>query len=119
MSKKSRRRPALESDSTPAPSPIGSSPLDRERTKRFPELFVRKLQRMSSSPLAYLRGAAPLFYEILAARPELASGPAGEGWIVGDMHLENFGAYRPDPLGAAEPASSETTRRRTASFAST
>jgi uncharacterized protein (DUF2252 family) len=79
--------------------------LDRERTKRFPDLFVRKLQRMSSSPLAYLRGAAPLFFEILAARPELAEGPAGEGWIVGDMHLENFGAYRPDPLGAAEPTS--------------
>ena len=86
--------------------------LDRERTKRFPELFVRKLQRMSSSPLAYLRGAAPLFFEILAARPELASGPAGEGWIVGDMHLENFGAYRPDPLGAAEPTASEATAKK-------
>jgi uncharacterized protein (DUF2252 family) len=79
--------------------------LDRERTKRFPDLFVRKLQRMSSSPLAYLRGAAPLFFELLATRPELASGPSGEGWIVGDMHLENFGAYRADPLGADEPAS--------------
>jgi uncharacterized protein (DUF2252 family) len=76
--------------------------LDRERTKRFPDLFVRKLQRMSASPLAYLRGAAPLFFEILADHPELAGGPAGEGWIVGDMHLENFGAYRPDPLGAAD-----------------
>lgn len=79
--------------------------LDRQRTSRFPDLFVRKLQRMSASPLAYLRGAAPLFFEILAERPELAEGPAGEGWIVGDMHLENFGAYRPDPLGAAEPTS--------------
>jgi uncharacterized protein (DUF2252 family) len=79
--------------------------LDRDRTKRFPELFVRKLQRMSSSPLAYLRGAAPLFYDLLAARPDLAEGCGGEGWLVGDMHLENVGAYRPDPLGAAEPAS--------------
>lgn len=86
--------------------------LDRERTKRFPDLFIRKLQRMSSSPLAYLRGAAPLFFEILAARPELASGPAGEGWIVGDMHLENFGAYRPDPLGAAEPSDHEPTAKK-------
>ena len=80
--------------------------LDRDRTKRFPDLFVRKLQRMSASPLAYLRGAAPLFFEILAAHPDLAEGPGGEGWIVGDMHLENIGAYRPDPLGVAEPASS-------------
>ena len=60
---------------------------------------------MSASPLAYLRGAAPLFYELLAAEPRLAEGPGGEGWIVGDMHLENVGAYRPDPLGASEPTS--------------
>lgn len=78
--------------------------LDRERTKRFPDLFVRKLLRMSTSPLAYLRGAAPIFYDLLAARPDLAAGPGGEGWIVGDMHLENVGAYRPDALGAADPA---------------
>ena len=82
--------------------------LDRERTKRFPDLFVRKLVRMSTSPLAYLRGAAPLFFEILQVRPDLAGGPGGEGWIVGDMHLENVGAYRTDPLGTSEPASSKT-----------
>ena len=73
---------------------------DRERTKRFPDLFTRKLQRMSASPLAYLRGAAPLFYDLLNARPELEQGCGGEGWIVGDMHLENVGAYRTDPLGS-------------------
>ena len=83
--------------------------LDRERTKRFPELFGRKLQRMSTSPLAYLRGAAPLFYELLAEHPTLAEGCGGEGWLVGDMHLENVGAYRPDPLGSAEPASGRET----------
>lgn len=88
--------------------------LDRDRTKHFPELFVRKLQRMSASPLAYLRGAAPLFFEILEARPSLAAGPAGEGWTVGDMHLENFGAYRPDPLGAAE--STTPTKKREVRF---
>ncbi len=75
---------------------------DRERTKRFPDLFTRKMQRMSASPLAFLRGAAPLFFDILQSHPELGEGPAGEGWIVGDMHLENFGAYRPDPLGGGE-----------------
>lgn len=74
--------------------------LDRKRTKRFPDLHGRKMQRMSASPLAFLRGAAPLFYEMLEHRPDLADGPPGEGWIVGDLHLENFGAYRPDPLGA-------------------
>lgn len=68
--------------------------LDRERTSRLPFLLTRKLQRMSVSPLAFLRGAAPLFYEMLKASDPLADGPAGEGWLVGDLHLENFGAYR-------------------------
>lgn len=50
---------------------------------------------MSASPLAFLRGSAPLFYELLAADPSLAAGPAGEGIIQGDAHLENFGAFSP------------------------
>src|SRR5580658_1810095 len=70
---------------------------DRARTASFPGLFERKLERMSLSPLAFLRGAAPLFYRLLTLRPQLADGPDGEGWLTGDMHLENFGAYRPDP----------------------
>jgi uncharacterized protein (DUF2252 family) len=77
--------------------------LDEGRTKRLPQLRARKIERMSASPLALLRGAAPLFYEVLAVRPDLAEGPPGEGWIVGDLHIENFGAYRPhladDPDG--------------------
>jgi uncharacterized protein (DUF2252 family) len=44
--------------------------------------------------LGYLRGAAGLFYELLSDHPELAAGPDGEGWLVGDAHLENFGAFR-------------------------
>ncbi len=67
---------------------------DTERTARFPLLLKRKIARMSASPFAFLRGAAPLYYELLEKRPELAKGPAGEGWISGDLHLENFGAYR-------------------------
>jgi uncharacterized protein (DUF2252 family) len=71
---------------------------DRERMARFPFLMDRKVARMSASPLAFLRGAAPLYYEMLKARPGLAAGPAGEGWLVGDSHLENFGAYRTGTL---------------------
>jgi uncharacterized protein (DUF2252 family) len=70
--------------------------LDRANTTRLPALFERKRARLAASPHAFLRGSAPLFYEILAARPDLAAGPAGEGFIVGDMHLENVGAYRDD-----------------------
>jgi uncharacterized protein (DUF2252 family) len=69
--------------------------LDRQRTARFPALMARKLARMKVSPLAFLRGAAPLFYELLAADPDLAAGPDGSGFIQGDAHLENFGAYSP------------------------
>ena len=59
---------------------------------------------MRASPLAFLRGAAPLFYEILQRSPDLLDGPSGDGWLVGDLHIENFGAYEPGPwAGPREP----------------
>src|SRR5262249_15161893 len=70
--------------------------LDRARTPRFPHLLARKIERMRASATGFLRGAAPLYYQILAERPDLADGPPGEGWLAGDLHLENFGAYRPE-----------------------
>ena len=70
--------------------------IDAARFGRFPQLAINKRLRMSTSPLAFLRGAAPLFYELLKERSELAAGPDGTGWIVGDLHVENFGAFRPD-----------------------
>src|SRR4051812_30556185 len=75
--------------------------LDRQRTARYPALLARKQARMSASPLAFLRGAAPLFYEMLAADPELFAGPEGFGYIQGDAHLENFGAFSPAVHDAA------------------
>jgi uncharacterized protein (DUF2252 family) len=68
--------------------------IDRENMRRLPVLIGRKRDRMLASPHVLLRGTAPLFYEILAAAPDLANGPEGEGWIAGDMHLENMGAFR-------------------------
>jgi len=41
-----------------------------------------------------LRGAAPLYYQLLLEHPELGTGPEGEGWLVGDAHVENFGAFK-------------------------
>lgn len=58
---------------------------------------------MSASPFAYLRGAASLFYELLSRAPSLREGPEGEGWIVGDLHVENFGAYRVARLEPSTP----------------
>jgi uncharacterized protein (DUF2252 family) len=69
---------------------------DRAATKRQKGLFEHKMERMTLSPLAFLRGAAPLYYDLLGMFPELAKGPDGTGWITGDLHLENFGAFKPD-----------------------
>ncbi len=74
--------------------------IDRKRTDRYPHLAAHKVDRMTPSPLALLRGSAPLFYELLDRHPALFEGPRGEGWLVGDCHLENFGAYRAGALTA-------------------
>src|SRR5438445_205541 len=73
--------------------------LDRAATARLPYLFLRKRDRMLRSAHAFFRGCAPLFYETLSARPAVAEGPPGQGRIVGDMHLENVGAYRAEGGG--------------------
>ncbi len=58
---------------------------------------------MSASPFAFLRGSAPLFYRMLRNAPRLARGPEAEGLLCGDLHLENFGVYRPDrPSGGGD-----------------
>ena len=69
---------------------------------------------MTASPLAFLRGAAPLFYDLLKAHPTLAEGPRGKGWLTGDLHLENFGAYLAAPGHEARYKHGE--HRRSASF---
>lgn len=69
---------------------------DRERMRRMAVLLSRKQSRMSVSPFAFLRGSAPLFYRVLGNAPRLARGPDEAGMLCGDLHLENFGAYRPD-----------------------
>jgi uncharacterized protein (DUF2252 family) len=79
--------------------------IDRERTARFPHLLEHKKARMVASPLALLRGSAPLFFELIHRHPSLGDGPAGEGWLVGDAHVENFGAYRAGALSTAETLS--------------
>lgn len=85
---------------------------DREKTAHLPGIFEHKLDRMRASPLAFLRGTAPLYYELLAASPELARGPAGEGWITGDLHLENFGAYRPQSIAEEERSHASTNAKK-------
>jgi uncharacterized protein (DUF2252 family) len=78
------------------PSSLALTQLDRDRqaTKRMAKLLGRKVERMTASPFAFLRGSAPLFYQLLDKHPELRAEGPGEGWVVGDAHIENFGAFR-------------------------
>lgn len=69
---------------------------DRAIDRAARGLFAVKRERMRAGAFAFLRGSAGLFYDMLKAAPELARGGGGEGWLTGDMHLQNFGAYRTD-----------------------
>lgn len=66
----------------------GLSPRDRRE----------KYLRMSESPFAFYRGTAHLFYRDLAARnlPMISDffTPQTQTWIMGDLHINNFGAFR-------------------------
>jgi uncharacterized protein (DUF2252 family) len=90
----------------PDPVSLGESQLRRDRARPVPiaDLVDRKIAKMALSPLAFLRGSAPLFHEMLAEHPELWEGPDGEGNLCGDAHVENFGVFRtarPKAKGAA------------------
>ena len=69
---------------------------DRTIDRTAPGLFAVKRERMSVSAFSFLRGSAPLFYELLRTAPELGKGPSGKAWLTGDLHVQNFGAYRTD-----------------------
>jgi uncharacterized protein (DUF2252 family) len=66
----------------------GLSPQDRRE----------KYRRMSESAFAFYRGTAHLFYRDLAAnRLPMKSDfftPQTQTWIMGDLHINNFGAFR-------------------------
>ncbi|HJQ06778.1 MAG TPA: DUF2252 family protein [Nocardioides sp.] len=50
---------------------------------------------LASSPWAFFRGTSPLFYRDLGElAPSAYATGAGDVWIMGDAHLENFGADR-------------------------
>lgn len=90
-----RRAWAREPSLRVAARPLGAD--ERAWADITSEIERRKIARMSRSPLAFLRGSARLFYEILSLVPALGDGPLGTGLLVGDLHIENFGAYEPGP----------------------
>jgi len=81
------------------PRQLAKKQLSRDLKRVGPRwLFAHKCERMAATPFDFLRGSAPLFYAALRRAPGLAAGPEGNGWLTGDLHLENFGVYRPQSL---------------------
>ena len=61
---------------------------------RDPRRLALKYHAMRGSAFAFLRGTCHLFYAGLPVDPLLRTAPLA--WISGDLHLENFGAYKGD-----------------------
>jgi len=61
---------------------------------RDPRRLRLKYQAMRGSAFGFLRGTCHLFYAALPDESLLHKAPLA--WISGDLHLENFGAYKGD-----------------------
>ena len=61
---------------------------------REPERLHYKYARMRASVFGFFRGTSHLFYEDWPRGTPLDQAPPT--WSAGDLHLENFGAYRAD-----------------------
>ncbi|AGL14385.1 DUF2252 domain-containing protein [Actinoplanes sp. N902-109] len=61
-----------------------------------PAAFRRKFRKMASSPFAFYRGSASLFYADLTGAyrdDRFLDERTSRVWIHGDLHAENFGTY--------------------------
>jgi uncharacterized protein (DUF2252 family) len=70
-----------------------------ERIQQFNQtrdagLVALKYQKMQADAFAFFRGTCHLFYEDWPTHTVLNTAPLT--WICGDLHLENFGAYKGD-----------------------
>ncbi len=68
--------------------------LDEYHRGREPERLQLKYRRIAEDPLSFFRGTPNLFFENWPADSALLETPFV--WLCGDLHLENFGAYRGD-----------------------
>ena len=63
-------------------------------TGRDPERLAIKYRKMKADALGFFRGTCHLFAEDWPVTSRLNETPAV--WVCGDLHIENFGAYRGD-----------------------
>jgi uncharacterized protein (DUF2252 family) len=86
---------SLENEKRPTMTHTKSGVLEailRANQGRKPKLLRLKLKRMLADPFTFFRGTNHLF---VADWPELQPPEAGPDILIcGDLHLENFGAYR-------------------------
>ncbi len=61
---------------------------------REPERLRMKYDAIRSGAFRFLRGTCHLFYEDFPRKGPLVAAP--RAWVSGDLHLENFGAYKGD-----------------------
>lgn len=59
-----------------------------------PALLARKYATMRQTPFSFMRGTCHLFFASLPRIAELDDAP--RTWLSGDLHAENFGAYKGD-----------------------
>ncbi|WP_395398792.1 DUF2252 family protein [Pseudoduganella sp. UC29_106] len=59
---------------------------------REAEQVTHKYRLISANPFAFLRGTCHPYYPDYPADARFNQAPLA--WICGDVHLENFGAYR-------------------------
>jgi uncharacterized protein (DUF2252 family) len=60
--------------------------------RRDPFLLALKYEKMREDPFSFFRGSCHLFYEDLSKKDLFPDDT--RAWICGDLHLENFGAYK-------------------------
>jgi uncharacterized protein (DUF2252 family) len=63
-------------------------------SQRDRDILAQKYQKMRKNAFSFFRGTCHLFYRDLP--PDSISNLAPTVWICGDLHLENFGAYKGD-----------------------
>ena len=63
--------------------------------KDNPDAWRSKFRKMSSTPFAFYRGSAALFFSDMArtADQDFLDEKTSRVWIHGDLHAENFGTY--------------------------
>jgi len=59
-----------------------------------PALLARKYATMRQTPFSFMRGTCHLFFATLPRVAALEAAP--RTWLSGDLHAENFGAYKGD-----------------------